>query len=114
MEEKMHPGSRWIGGVEPPAELRGRNMTAIYEMECREQPDKLAHLLRMYQNDPEIRKELESLREMSRSSGPILLIGMGASYCSAITGVSYLQSGGRSSFALDASEWLHYSSTWDQ
>jgi glucosamine--fructose-6-phosphate aminotransferase (isomerizing) len=114
MEEKKDLESRWIGGVEPPAKLRGRNMTSIYEMECREQPQRLAQLIHAYQSDSVIRQELETLREMSRSSGPILLIGMGASYCSSITGVSYLQSGGRSSFALDASEWLHYSATWDE
>ena len=114
MEERKDLESRWIGGVEPPAELRGRNMTSIYEMECREQPQKLAQLIHAYQSDSVIRQELETLRVMSCSSGPILLIGMGASYCSSITGVSYLQSGGRSSFALDASEWLHYSASWDE
>jgi glutamine---fructose-6-phosphate transaminase (isomerizing) len=114
MEDKKHPGSRWIGGVEPQAELRGLSMTSIYEMECREQPERLAQLLDAYENDSTIRKELETLRVMSRSTGPILFIGMGASYCSSITGASYLQSGGRSSFAVDASEWLHYSSAWDQ
>ena len=62
MEEKKHPEARWIGGVEPPAEMRGRNMTAIYEMECREQPERLAELLRAYQNDLAIGKELETLR----------------------------------------------------
>ena len=114
MEERKDLESRWIGGVEPPAELRGRNMTSIYEMECREQPQKLAQLIHAYQSDSVIRQELETLRVMSCSSGPILMIGMGASYCSSITGVSYLQSGGRSSFALDASEWLHYSASWDE
>jgi glutamine---fructose-6-phosphate transaminase (isomerizing) len=114
MDEKKNSEAHWIGGAEPPADVRGLKMTAIYEMECRQQPEKLAQLLRAYQNDSAIRKELETLREMSGSPGPILLIGMGASYCSSITGASYLQSGGRSSFAVDASEWLHYSSTWDQ
>lgn len=114
MEEKKDLVPRWIGGVEPPAELRGRNMTSIYEMECREQPQRLAQLIHAYQSDSVIRQELDTLREMSRSSDPILLIGMGASYCSSITGVSYLQSGGRSSFAVDASEWLHYSATRDE
>jgi glucosamine--fructose-6-phosphate aminotransferase (isomerizing) len=113
MDKKRARGSGWIGGVEPSAELRGRNMTAIYEMECREQPERLAQALRVYGDDAAIRKELGSLRELSRSSGPILFIGMGASYCSSITGVSYLQSGGRSAFAVDASEWLHYSEAWD-
>ena len=114
MDEKMHPVPRWIGGVEPPAELRGLDMTSICEMECREQPEKLAQLFHVYQNDPAIRRELETLRQISRSSGPILFIGMGASYCSSISGVSYLQASGRSSFALEASEWLHYSATRDQ
>ena len=114
MEEKQQPGTRWIGGAEPKAELRGQSMTSIYELECREQPQRLSQLLHAYENDSTIRKELETLRVMSRSTGPILLIGMGASYCSSITAVSYLQSGGRASFAVDASEWLHYSCTWDQ
>ena len=114
MEEKEDSNCRWIGGLEPPAELSGRDMTSVYEMECREQPEKLAQLLHAYQSDSLIGKELDTLRGMSHSSGPILLIGMGASYSSSITGVSYLQSGGRSSFAVEASEWLHYSSAWDQ
>lgn len=114
MEEEKPSGAHWIGGIEPPPELRGRDMTAIYEMECREQPERLAQLFRAYQNDSAIGRELGTLREMALSSGPVLLIGMGASYCSSLTGASYLQSGGRSSFAVDASEWLHYSSTWDQ
>ena len=114
MEEKKDSKCRWIGDVEPPAELSGRDMTSVYEMECREQPERLAQLLHAYQSDSLIGNELDTLREMSHSSGPILLIGMGASYCSSITGVSYLQSGGRSSFAVEASEWLHYSSAWDQ
>jgi glutamine---fructose-6-phosphate transaminase (isomerizing) len=114
MEEKKNSKCRWIGGAEPSAELSGRDMTSVYEMECREQPERLAQLLHAYQSDSLIGKELDTLRGMSHSSGPILLIGMGASYSSSITGVSYLQSGGRSSFAVEASEWLHYSSAWDQ
>ena len=114
MEQAKDPGYRWIGGVEPPAALRGGNMTSIFEMECREQPKRLVQLLHAYQNDLAIAKELEILRMMSRSTGPILFIGMGASYCSSITGVSHLQSGGRCSFAVEASEWLHYSATWDK
>ncbi len=114
MEEKKNSGCRWIGGVEPPAEMRGLNMISVYEMECREQPEKLAHLFHAYQSESAIRKKLDALRDMSHASGPILLIGMGASYCSSMAGASYMQSGGRSSFAVDASEWLHYSSTWDQ
>jgi glutamine---fructose-6-phosphate transaminase (isomerizing) len=114
MVKEKDSKSCWIGGVEAPPELRGRDMISIYEMECREQPARLADLLHAYQNDSAIRKELDTLREMSRSSGPILMIGMGASYCSSITGVSFLQSGGRSAFAVEASEWLHYSEAWNQ
>ncbi|MFZ0734068.1 MAG: SIS domain-containing protein [Candidatus Sulfotelmatobacter sp.] len=114
MEDKDEAGSRWIAGVKPPAELLTRSMTSIYEMECREQPQRLAQLFRAYRDDSTITKELHNLRQMSLSAGPILFLGMGASYCSAISGASYLQSGGRSSFAVDASEWLHYSNAWDQ
>jgi glutamine---fructose-6-phosphate transaminase (isomerizing) len=112
--EKQDSGCRWIGGMEPPAAMRGLSMNSVYEMECREQPQKLAQLLHAYYGDPGIRKELDTLREMGQSPSPILLIGMGASFCSSITGVSYLQAGGRPAFAVEASEWLHYSSNWDQ
>jgi glutamine---fructose-6-phosphate transaminase (isomerizing) len=114
MEKQRDPTNRWIGGVEPASELRDLGMTSIYEMECREQPERLAWLFRAYENDSAIRDELGTLREMSRSSGPILLIGMGASYCSCVTGASYLQSCGRPSFALEASEWLHYTANREQ
>jgi glutamine---fructose-6-phosphate transaminase (isomerizing) len=40
---------------------------------------------------------------------------MGASYCSSLTGSALLQTCGRTSFAVDAGEWLHYSSpVWAQ
>jgi len=113
MEEEKGQLSNWIGDVEPPANLKGRSMTEVYELECREQPEKLAHLLSSYQNDLTIRRELDTLRELSQTRGPILFLGMGASYCSSIVGASYLQSSGRSAFAVDASEWLHYSAAWD-
>lgn len=114
MEEKKDSGRHWVGGTEPPAELRGLSMNAIYEMECREQPEKLGQLFQAYQTDSAIRKALDALRKMAQSSCPILLLGMGASYCSSITGASCLQSGGRFAFAVDAAEWLHYSATLDQ
>jgi glutamine---fructose-6-phosphate transaminase (isomerizing) len=113
MEEKKSAGSNWIAGVEPPSELLKGSMNEIYEMECREQPARLASLLDAYQA-PAIRQELDKLRKFSLSAGPILFIGMGASYCSSISGSSYLQSCGRSSFTVDAGEWLHYSTAWDQ
>lgn len=114
MEERKDSGCRWIGGVEPPVALRGLSMNSIYEIECHEQPERLAQLLHAYSSDSAIGKTLDTLREMAHSAGPIVMLGMGASYCSCIVGVSYLQSGGRSAFAVDASEWLHYSATWDQ
>lgn len=112
MTDKKSSGSSWIGGVRPPDELRTQSMIAIYEMECRQQPEKLAQLLGAYQRDSSIRKDLDAFRDMARSSGPILFIGMGASYCSSLGGASVLQLGGRSSFAVEAGEWLHYSNTW--
>ncbi len=114
MEDKNSTASRWIAGVEPPSKLLDQSMNSIYEMECREQPQRLGSLLNAYQTDTVIRQELDKLRQMSLSAGPILFIGMGASYCSSITGSSYLQSGGRSSFTVDAGEWLHYSGAWEQ
>jgi glutamine---fructose-6-phosphate transaminase (isomerizing) len=101
--------SRWIAGVEPPQEMLTRSMTSIYEMECREQPESLARLLRAYQEDSSIQQAMEQLRHLSRSTGPVVFTGMGASYCSSITAASFLQSCGRSAFAVEASEWLHYS-----
>ncbi len=114
MEDKNDNASGWIAGVEPPSNLLNQSMNSIYEIECREQPKRLASLLNAYQIDPLIRQELDKLRQMSLSAGPILFIGMGASYCSSISGSSYLQSGGRSSFTVDAGEWLHYSGAWEQ
>jgi glucosamine--fructose-6-phosphate aminotransferase (isomerizing) len=115
MESRASQESRWIAGVEPPKEMLTRGMTSIYEMECREQPERLARLLRAYQEDEHIREALEQLRRMALSAGPVMLVGMGASYCSSIVVSSFLQSCGRLSFAADASEWLHYSRpVWDQ
>lgn len=106
--------SRWICGIEPSSKVLTLSMNEIYEMECREQPESLARLLRAYSEDPSITKEMDELRQMSRSAGPIIFSGMGASYCSALTAASFLQSHGRPSFAVDASEWLHYArEVWD-
>jgi glucosamine--fructose-6-phosphate aminotransferase (isomerizing) len=115
MENQPSSEPRWIAGVEPPSDVRTLDMTAIYEMECREQPEYLVRLLRAYGEDRSILNELETVHQMSLSPLPVLFVGMGASYCSSVTGSSFLQSGGRSSFAVDAGEWLHYSNAaWDQ
>jgi glucosamine--fructose-6-phosphate aminotransferase (isomerizing) len=106
---------RWIAGIEPPKELLAANGTQILEIECRQQPQKLAELIEAYASDEVIRAELRKVQGLAEKRGPVLFIGMGASYCSAISGATLLQSHGRSSFAADAGEWLRYStSTWNE
>jgi glucosamine--fructose-6-phosphate aminotransferase (isomerizing) len=106
---------RWIAGVEPAAELRAQNMTGLFEKECREQPERLADLIRGYRQNDAIREQLRLITQDTESPAPVLFIGMGASFCSSIPGSLWLQSHGRSSFFVDAGEWLHYSlPTWNQ
>jgi glucosamine--fructose-6-phosphate aminotransferase (isomerizing) len=113
MEGNQAKAPRWIAGIEPAKELLAATGTQILEMECRQQPAKLNELLHAYANDPALRTQLLKLRELAAGHGPILFLGMGASYCSAIGASTLLQSHGRSSFTLDAGEWLHYGvSTW--
>jgi glucosamine--fructose-6-phosphate aminotransferase (isomerizing) len=115
MEDKRSKEPQWIAGIEPPAEMLTKGMTAIYELECREQPERLAQLVRAYSEDKLILEELDKLRQIALIAGPILFIGMGASYCSSIAGSVWMRSCGRSSFFVDAGEWLHYSpEVWDQ
>src|SRR5262249_15065126 len=99
---------RWVGGVVPPPELLGATGTQILELECREQPVRLRQLIEAYRNDSAIRAALKSFRELAARPGAVLFGGMGASYCSAIAGSTWLQSHGRLSFTVDAGEWLHY------
>jgi glutamine---fructose-6-phosphate transaminase (isomerizing) len=106
-ETEVRP-HRWISGIEPPAELLSATGTQILEMECRQQPDKLRELIRSYAGDREIRSTMATLRAAAEKSGPALFLGMGASFCSAISGAAFLQTHGRPSFFLDAGEWLHY------
>jgi glutamine---fructose-6-phosphate transaminase (isomerizing) len=114
MAENKKQAPRWIAGIEPTKELLAATGTQILEIECREQPERLRQLLRAYAGDPAIRLELNKFRDLSTRRGPVLFIGMGASYCSSISGSVMLQSHGRPSFSVDAGEWLHYSSSvWD-
>jgi glutamine---fructose-6-phosphate transaminase (isomerizing) len=107
--------TKWIAGIEPPKEMLTMSMTEIYEKECREQPKRLAELLKAYSEDKSTVEELKQLGQLAHAPGPILFIGMGASYCSSIAGAVWLQSCGRSAFFVDAGEWLHYSlPVWDQ
>jgi len=108
MSEGAGMRPRWIGGIEPPGELLWASGTAILELECRQQPEKLRELLEAYHGNPALRTNLAQLRELAKRPGPVLFIGMGASLCSAISGSTLLQSHGRLSFSLDAGEWLHY------
>jgi glutamine---fructose-6-phosphate transaminase (isomerizing) len=105
-ETRATPG--WISGVEPPKELLTATGAQILEIECREQPQRLLDLIHAYRNDRTIRAELNKFRELSRKNGPILFLGMGASYCSSFGGSVLLQTHGRASFSADAGEWLHY------
>ena len=114
MEEEKGNSPRWIGGIEPPAGLLTATGTQILEIECREQPARLRELIRAYSSDAEIRDELMKLRQLARREGPVLFIGMGASYCASFSASVLLQSHGRLSFSVDAGEWLHYGQrTWN-
>ncbi len=108
MSEATLDQPRWIGGVEPRPELLSANGTQILEIECREQPHKLRDLIQVCTHDEEIRSTLSTLRGLSRRNGPVLFIGMGASFCASFGGSALLQSQGRLSFSDDAGEWLHY------
>ncbi|MGB7434628.1 MAG: SIS domain-containing protein [Candidatus Acidiferrum sp.] len=113
MESDKQPN--WIAGVTPPEEMLTMSMTAIFEKECREQPERLAGLVRAYAEDTSILEELKKLQRIADGSEPILFIGMGASYASSIAGSVWLQSSGRPSFFADAGEWLHFSApVWDR
>jgi len=109
MEPTTPRPRRWISGIEPPAELLSATGAQILEIECREQPLKLRQLIQEYSGDTSIRAAMARLRQAAASGrGPLLWVGMGASYCSAISGTIFLQTHGRPSFAVDAGEWLHY------
>lgn len=113
--EETKQAPRWIAGIEPPKELLDATGTQILEIECREQPDRLRDLIQTYSRDPGIRSELKRFRTLAENKGPVLFIGMGASYCSSISGSVFLQTHGRLSFSVDAGEWLHYApSIWDE
>lgn len=109
MDSTVNRPRRWISGIEPAKELLTATGTRILEIECREQPHKLRELIQAYTSDPAIGSVLHQLHStVATNSGPILFLGMGASYCSAIVGAVSLQTHGRLSFAADAGEWLHY------
>jgi glucosamine--fructose-6-phosphate aminotransferase (isomerizing) len=99
---------RWIAGIEPAKELLSATGAQILEIECRQQPGQLRDLIQAYHSVPSIRAELKKLRAIAHRRGPILFVGMGASFCSSFGGSVLLQTHGRVSFSADAGEWLHY------
>ena len=105
---------RWISGIEPPGELLRASIIEIYEKECREQPERLAELIAGMGRPGNPRRD-RPLRSALAPERPLLFLGMGASYCSALAACSFLQSRGRFAVAMDAGEWLHYAGgLWDQ
>jgi glutamine---fructose-6-phosphate transaminase (isomerizing) len=105
---------RWIAGIEPSKELLAASGTQILEIECREQPYRLRDLIHAYRDDPALRAQLQNFRDAAAKNGLILFVGMGASYCSSMSGSVLLQTHGRPSFTADAGEWLHYARpVWD-
>jgi glucosamine--fructose-6-phosphate aminotransferase (isomerizing) len=114
MEDGKKESPRWISGIEPAKELLAANGTQILEWECREQPSRLRELIQFYAADPDLRAEMRALRNLAEDRGPVIFVGMGASFCSSMSGSSMLQSHGRASFSVDAGEWLHYAEpVWD-
>jgi glutamine---fructose-6-phosphate transaminase (isomerizing) len=115
MVESNQQKPRWIAGIEPSKELLAANGTQIFEIECREQPSLLRDLIQAYSSDSALRAELKKFRDLAAKKGPILFIGMGASFCSSFGGSVLLETHGRLSFSVDAGEWLHYaSSVWGE
>lgn len=113
--EETKQAPRWIAGIEPPKELLNATGTQILEIECREQPARLRDLIHAYSSDSTIKSEVKKFRSLAQNKGPILFVGMGASFCSSISGSVFLQTHGRLSFSADAGEWLHYApSIWSE
>jgi glutamine---fructose-6-phosphate transaminase (isomerizing) len=110
MEKAKKEAPRWIAGIEPPKELLTATGTQILELECRQQTERLRELICTYREDSTIRAQLKKFRTTAEGKGPVLFVGMGASFCSSISGSIHLQSHGRPSFYVDAGEWLHYGS----
>lgn len=115
MNSEKTNAPRWIAGIEPAPEVLRMNGTEVLEMECREQPKRLAELIAAYTEDADVRAQLERLRAIVDRSGPVLWLGMGGSLCSSYAGSALMQTHGRMAFSVDAGEWLHYGiSAWGQ
>jgi glutamine---fructose-6-phosphate transaminase (isomerizing) len=86
----------------------GTSIVDIYRSEVGEQPTRLADLLAAYATDAEVRGQIEALKKALSVELPVLWLGMGASFASSLAGATSLLMAGKASFALEASEWLHY------
>lgn len=84
-------------------------MESTYAAECREQPARLAELCNEYDQSEFVREQLPAFRRAVLNDRPIIWAGMGASYCASLPGSLLLQSCGRPSFIVEASEWLYCS-----
>jgi glucosamine--fructose-6-phosphate aminotransferase (isomerizing) len=84
------------------------NIVSVFRSECLEQPQRLEELFQAYSSDREIRDELARFEKSLLPRAPLVWAGMGASYCSSISGATRLSSSGRVSFVVEASEWLHF------
>ncbi len=81
----------------------------VLEYECRQQPGKLRELIAACKSNDEIRRQLRYAHDIAQNNGaPVTFIGMGGSLCASIAATTHLQANGRSAFAVDAGEWLHY------
>jgi glucosamine--fructose-6-phosphate aminotransferase (isomerizing) len=115
MSSEIKNAPRWIAGIEPAPEVLKMNGTQVLEMECREQPKRLAELIVAYAEDETVRGQLRALTGIVERPGPVLWLGMGGSLCSSYAGSALMQTHGRMAFSVDAGEWLHYGiSTWGQ
>lgn len=83
-------------------------MVEIFRTECMEQPARLSGVFQAYSARSDIRRQLNDLKKTSWTAKPLLWSGMGASYCSCISGATRLSLAGRPSFPVEASEWLHF------
>ena len=92
--EKMS-APRWIAGIEPAAEVLKMNGTEVLEMECREQPARLAGLIAAYAERDGAGEQLLGLRGIVERPGPVLWLGMGGSLCSSYAGSVLMQTQGR-------------------